>query len=1561
MKILCDYKRIFSGITAAVTLAALLPQPIMAAENEFCVSSVNVAENTQMLTNVSNASEYRTNDSNTYWDYSDSVYIDDYINIVFSDSVDKATVTKDSLKITQTDFNNENDKQITYTPIVDGNTVKIDLSNLYSNFSYKIDVTSAITDVNGAAAEEYSIDFTTGLISKAPHKEGKAIELVSIGKTAYRNETDGTETVISQLTDGLMEGTQIKCAQWSDTTKEFFTVDLGDLYDIASVGAFYPNKQASWHFYYSDFYVNDEKPTADYIDSTSKDVQIGPFGNGGVMAGNNNVNNALTLPKQGQYVSLKKKSDGPAYINEILVFAYKSDIVGDWDSQLLGNEVTFTVPFVPAVKSREYTMLMSTYDANGKMLEMTSSDNNDGVNYSGTINFAENAVSARAVIADKNNITAVKTKAGVYGEDLISKDLGEAPSFNEAIKYQAFDSKFILSGKKVGQNDLVNLSVVKSDSEDSGDAFSNIGTDELVYFAAAGGNGYEFSVPIEEEGKYWIRLAYIDESYKTAYKYFSFMVIDPDIKLQVVKAFTETDGTNLSEIARIWIDKEQIIGNLLDRSEIDEIGFGKIYTDIKDYLIPENPEINDIVNTLDNAIIINKINRGDSSLVSKLTDNENVRNYIANELGFSLTADVNCSYSESDTFTNIGNDGIVKILFNEPMRTDTLNSSNIVIKKDNAVLNYTPLSVSDKEYAIDIASFASDYQNLLTKESDDISIEVNGCLTADGKRLIKQYSYNFKGGIIIKAPHKDGMIIKNVALNKPVEVSGEGANVSTASKLTDGKWGVQESDLAKCGNVNPTYIDLESYYQVCGLHFVGWLRVTNGNYSDSWYTCGLHVEGTSYKPTFSSESISIYAANGRDGTVGKSHMHFAAGTPTTEFVRYIRVDKDRTFLNNNFWASELEVYAYVDEQIDAFSAPEGINEGGTNTVSINVQRSNNVTYGLLMSCYDKDGNVLKTKYTEKQAPTSIEGNITAPNGTVGMTVSLVSDLTGMKQAADNLTVGTELGTAPDPGNGIGFKTLSNGAAVNIRTSDKIKKTDRYSVTVITDDEKGKAAKTAFEEINKNNIENKLVYNAAGKIGDGVKFTLDKFAEGMYYIRVSITDIYGNTVSEYYKFRNVTEDERLLYITEVMTGDLAKVADGIKNIFEEKEILSKGGLSDPDVTLDEEFCKYFIMVRDMLYSKEEAEKISDISVIEKLVNGTILAKALMNNSLKKEIFEKNRGLFAELDDGMIVFEKFMPVFTGLKENVKDSESLKKVLKWSGLLSLIKSATNETAASVIKKNSDTFGINLDYASKKNVSVERACAYIDKEDVVKYYAPNAFDNAFKAAVDKAYGDSSYSPSNVSRPTGSASKPVPGINNGSTKPSNPVVKPNDNNTENDRFNDLSGFEWAKDAINSLAEKNIINGNENNDFLPGDFITRAEFIKMLVMATGIEVKEDVKMYFMDVVSDDWFYPYIAIGYSNALCSGTDEYHFNPRGNLTRQDMAVIINNCKTFNFKSINEEYVPFSDDNTVSDYATAAVENMRRYGIINGFDDNSFKPLANTRRAEAAKIIYSLIESKK
>ena len=221
MKILCDYKRIFSGITAAVTLAALLPQPIMAAENEFCVSSVNVAENTQMLTNVSNASEYRTNDSNTYWDYSDSVYIDDYINIVFSDSVDKATVTKDSLKITQTDFNNENDKQITYTPIVDGNTVKIDLSNLYSNFSYKIDVTSAITDVNGAAAEEYSIDFTTGLISKAPHKEGKAIELVSIGKTAYRNETDGTETVISQLTDGLMEGTQIKCAQWSDTKKNF--------------------------------------------------------------------------------------------------------------------------------------------------------------------------------------------------------------------------------------------------------------------------------------------------------------------------------------------------------------------------------------------------------------------------------------------------------------------------------------------------------------------------------------------------------------------------------------------------------------------------------------------------------------------------------------------------------------------------------------------------------------------------------------------------------------------------------------------------------------------------------------------------------------------------------------------------------------------------------------------------------------------------------------------------------------------------------------------------------------------------------------------------------------------------------------------------------------------------------------------------------------------------------------------------------------------------------------------------------------------------------------------
>ena len=48
------------------------------------------------------------------------------------------------------------------------------------------------------------------------------------------------------------------------------------------------------------------------------------------------------------------------------------------------------------------------------------------------------------------------------------------------------------------------------------------------------------------------------------------------------------------------------------------------------------------------------------------------------------------------------------------------------------------------------------------------------------------------------------------------------------------------------------------------------------------------------------------------------------------------------------------------------------------------------------------------------------------------------------------------------------------------------------------------------------------------------------------------------------------------------------------------------------------------------------------------------------------------------------------------------------------------------------------------------------------------------------------------------------------------------------------------------------------------------------------------------------------------------------------------------------------FNDNGDISDYARKSAEMLYRTGIVNGYDDNTFRPFNNCTRAEAAKIIY-------
>lgn len=170
----------------------------------------------------------------------------------------------------------------------------------------------------------------------------------------------------------------------------------------------------------------------------------------------------------------------------------------------------------------------------------------------------------------------------------------------------------------------------------------------------------------------------------------------------------------------------------------------------------------------------------------------------------------------------------------------------------------------------------------------------------------------------------------------------------------------------------------------------------------------------------------------------------------------------------------------------------------------------------------------------------------------------------------------------------------------------------------------------------------------------------------------------------------------------------------------------------------------------------------------------------------------------------------------------------------------------------------------------------------------------------------------------------------------------------------DLSQAEWAREAVLYLTSRNIISGRGNGLFAPNDTVTRAEFIKIVVLALGLST-DNAAGSFGDVASGAWYYPYAAAAQQAGIVYGDSEGCFRPDSYISRQDMATILYRAFALSGEGDASQ---FSDFYAVADYATAAVGALSSRGVINGLGDGSFAPLANATRAQAAQMIYKLMK---
>ncbi len=172
--------------------------------------------------------------------------------------------------------------------------------------------------------------------------------------------------------------------------------------------------------------------------------------------------------------------------------------------------------------------------------------------------------------------------------------------------------------------------------------------------------------------------------------------------------------------------------------------------------------------------------------------------------------------------------------------------------------------------------------------------------------------------------------------------------------------------------------------------------------------------------------------------------------------------------------------------------------------------------------------------------------------------------------------------------------------------------------------------------------------------------------------------------------------------------------------------------------------------------------------------------------------------------------------------------------------------------------------------------------------------------------------------------------------------------------FADLGGYEWAVESIQALYEKGIVSGRAEQIFAPADAVTRSEFVKLVVLAFGIQA-EETSLPFTDVADSDWAYPYICTAYGAGMIQGISETEFGASTPISRQDMAVIVQRAAGLEPIAETEK---FADDQDISAYAYDAVYALQSAGVMIGDEQRMFYPKNYANRAEAAKVIYMAIQ---
>ena len=181
------------------------------------------------------------------------------------------------------------------------------------------------------------------------------------------------------------------------------------------------------------------------------------------------------------------------------------------------------------------------------------------------------------------------------------------------------------------------------------------------------------------------------------------------------------------------------------------------------------------------------------------------------------------------------------------------------------------------------------------------------------------------------------------------------------------------------------------------------------------------------------------------------------------------------------------------------------------------------------------------------------------------------------------------------------------------------------------------------------------------------------------------------------------------------------------------------------------------------------------------------------------------------------------------------------------------------------------------------------------------------------------------------------------------------------DDFTDVSRSDWYYQFVDYVTSKGYFNGTSETTFAPAENMTRAMFVTVLFRFDGAKGDRSQSA-FTDVAPGEWYTDAINWAAANRIVDGVGDGKFAPNDPITRAQMCTMIERYLAL-YKKTWKVTLPETgsvsvmvDENAIPAYALAAVKQCQRHGLVNGFEDGTFRPNELSTRAQVAAVIYRM-----